>query len=515
MSQDESIALCRVSTPEQRIEGHSLDTQEINVKESSKKLNAPIIKIWSHDVSSRVGKNLNRKDLKEMIEFCKLHKRVKYLIVDEVDRFMRDIQYFYYFETVFEQLGVKVWYASQPELNSGDMMAKFNKLFHVFRGEASNDERMSHCTNGLKNRVRAGYWPFNIHPGYKRTLKAGLADPESTRFPLLQKTLQDVASGFSTPSEAHKQLNLSGYRTLSGKQIKIDKFINILRNPYYAGIVEVKNWDIREKGLHVPMITENEHIKILQILDSKKTRYVRKINNPDFPLNKTFCECGGKLTGFMHTNGQDKGWKRPEYRCRKCGKQFKRDSIHSSLDFLLSDIKVDSDMKNDFEAALREVWEEEQKNNYSLITNLESRLIGLQEEKNNLVRSLANNPEFEQDFKDSIEIIKKDISNLEIQIKDSKGIENDFIEFVGFGMDLTNELKKNWWKLSVEQREKCKQLLFPADFFVKYNEKVYTKQISPIYRLVLNKKEPESTSDSLLVELGRIALPSKRLFDNL
>jgi len=63
-----SIALCRVSTPEQVAEGHSLERQEANVLQFAKELKAPIIQTWSIDQSSRVGKNLDRKDLKEMME---------------------------------------------------------------------------------------------------------------------------------------------------------------------------------------------------------------------------------------------------------------------------------------------------------------------------------------------------------------------------------------------------------------------------------------------------------------
>src|ERR1044072_4415387 len=100
-----SIALCRVSTAEQALTGHSLQRQEQNAFKAAEELGSPIIKTWSLDQSSRAGKNFKRQDLNEMVALCKTNKKIRYLIVDEVDRFMRDIKYFYYFEAVFEQLG--------------------------------------------------------------------------------------------------------------------------------------------------------------------------------------------------------------------------------------------------------------------------------------------------------------------------------------------------------------------------------------------------------------------------
>ena len=83
-----AIALCRVSTPEQRL-SNSLNRQEQSVLKAAQDLEVDVVKTWSGDASSKVGKNVNRKDLKEVYAFCKANKGVHYCIVDEVDRFMR------------------------------------------------------------------------------------------------------------------------------------------------------------------------------------------------------------------------------------------------------------------------------------------------------------------------------------------------------------------------------------------------------------------------------------------
>src|SRR3989344_6327139 len=144
-----AITTCRVSTIEQE-ENNSLVRQAAAVQRAANELEAVIPEDgqWSGSVSSKVGKNVNRKDLKEMLEYCKKHPAVKYLIVHEVDRFMRSIKELFYFEVEFEKVGVMVWYASQPDLNTDDYKAKLFKALEAFKGEASNVERISKSIDG-------------------------------------------------------------------------------------------------------------------------------------------------------------------------------------------------------------------------------------------------------------------------------------------------------------------------------------------------------------------------------
>jgi DNA invertase Pin-like site-specific DNA recombinase len=79
MSKILAMALCRVSTPEQR-QNNSLNRQEQNVLKAAEDLGAEIPEDawWSGNVSSKAGTNLKRKDLKEMLAYCKQHRNVKY-----------------------------------------------------------------------------------------------------------------------------------------------------------------------------------------------------------------------------------------------------------------------------------------------------------------------------------------------------------------------------------------------------------------------------------------------------
>jgi DNA invertase Pin-like site-specific DNA recombinase len=379
-----SIALCRVSTSEQK-EGGSLPRQAVNVKNTATLLDAPIEREWSLDVSSRVGKNLKRKDLMEMLDYCKKNKNIKYLIVDEVDRFMRDITYFYYFEATFDQLGVKVYYASQPELNSGDMMSKLQKLFLVFRAEASNDERRGKSMNGLVDSVRRGYHPFPLLPGYMKSSTPALHIPDPNRFPLLQESIRRILSGQFTVNEACAWLKDQGYLTLQGKVFGIDKFKEYLKNPFIAGAVCPKTWNKEQwnwKALHQPMISLEEWERLQPLVDKNKRVFTRKKHNPQYQMsNLMHCDAckEGRLVGFNHRNG--KGWVGEKYRCRKCLLQFKKSDVHTGLDALLQSIELREGGIEEFLGSLRTVWLEDQSDNLRQVGQQEGLISKLIEQK--------------------------------------------------------------------------------------------------------------------------------------
>lgn len=506
----EAIALCRVSTVEQRLTNHSLERQAANVLKASEQLHAPIIRTWSLDQSSRSGKNLRRKDLTEMLEFCKQNKRVKYLIVDEVDRFMRSINEFYYFEVRFQEVGVTVYYASQPELNSTDMSAKVIKLLQIMKAEMSNSERQGKTLSSLKSRVAAGYYPFPIHQGYRRGTTNGLHVPDGKRFELLQVAFRQVAAQKFTPAEALRRLNANGYKTPSGKELPLNKFMEILRDEYYCGIVHIKSWDDglrNNNALHQKMITVDEHEIILDVLDHKRLKYVRKKHNPDFMLSSLFnCECTGKFVGLNQSNG--KGGIFPKYRCRKCQWHSKRQTVHDRFSENLSSIKMLESKKSELLEKLEEVWREDQEDNLKHAQQLAEHLEKLKTEKNQLIRTLATSPELVNDIKESIENIKKDIVDVEKDLHEASKVEEDFVEFTDFALSYVNNWREEWWNLDREDMIRCKQLLFSDEIIYTRDEKVYTPKLSPLFRFVGNKKDPVFNPESLMARLEGVEPPT-------
>ena len=150
---EKAIALCRVSSDEQ-LKNHSLARQNKSVMKMAEKLGVTIPEnyTWSGSVSSKCGKNMKRKDLMEIYDTCKHDKNIKYVIVDEPDRFMRSIKEAFAWEAKFEEIGVKVMYTDE-QLNGDDMLTKMQRFMKYFQAESSNLERINKSKMQLKKGV--------------------------------------------------------------------------------------------------------------------------------------------------------------------------------------------------------------------------------------------------------------------------------------------------------------------------------------------------------------------------
>ena len=110
-------------------------------------------------------------------------------------------------------------------------------------------------------------------------------------------------------------------------------------------------------------------------------------------------------------------------------------------------------------------------------------------------------PEYKQDIKDEVDKVKGQIADNKQLIQHSGELEEDLLDFVKFGLEYTNTLMDDWWKLDHEERLRCQQLILPGGISFNHDKKVGTPIISPIYSFQANKKDLRFDRKSLMVEL--------------
>lgn len=516
-----AIINTRVSTAEQ-LQNNSLKRQLDSTLAAAKRLGAAIPEEgrWSGSVSSKAGTNVNRKDLLEMLEYCKRNRGVKYAIFDEYDRFMRSGLEGPYFEVLFQQLGVKVWFASESDaFNGDDAMAKLMRSMSAFKAEGSNEERQRKSVSGHKKAVRDGRYTFQLKAGYVKGMEAGMPLPHPKHFAPLQRALRDILGGIYTPQEALQRLNASVFGK-SHAPWRMDKFRTFLMDPFYAGIIEIKGQvnERNENGLHKPMITKDEHYQLVEILTgSSKKRGPRKHYNPEFPMSNqmlfTDCDNLAKFTGSKKSNGYKKKttryyWK---YRCRGCGREYHRRDVHSAVKDTLDSIKYTGQQKDDLIQALSGVWQDKQSDTLEAIDSTNSKITELKKQKSELVIQLsASEAQYRHDYEEAIDEVKSQIATLEDDLKKFDSTDEDMAEFIEFGLDYSSELKNDWWQLTPEDRKKCQELFFPGGISFGKEHKVSTHNLTAIYRLAVNEKEPRRAQYSRMVEMAGIAPASEK-----
>ena len=496
--QIKAIALCRVSSDEQ-LKNNSLNRQNKSVLNMAKKLGAtvPDNYVWSGSISSKRGHNFRRKDLTEILDACKKDKTIKYIIIDEPDRFMRSIKEAFHWESVYEDIGVKVIYTDE-QLNGDDLLSKMQRFIKYFQAEGSNEERIRKSINGHKAALKEGRYTFQPPIGYMRGTVAGIHEIDPTTGPALRVALVSIADGTRTIKGAMEWYNENCPPIRDGQHTKMrmDKWVKFIANPYYAGIVEMdKQIKARnEKGLHEPLITKEQHEKVLEALNHKKKLHKGPVKggNARFPLNQVLLceECAAKnnkvfkFTGYDNNNGKtDKVYSR--YFCRGCNKSITRDDAHAQVLKILNRLDFTEDGRKAVIKALEKIWDT-QEEDLKIELNLDRReLTKLEESEKEYTDQLVK--EKSESIKN---ILRKRIEDIVTQAEEKKNkiqnteraLKEGRQDFMAFALEYIDHMGTHFFELPLEEVGMCKNILFPSGFWMGPDKIIYTHDISPLYR---------------------------------
>lgn len=519
---DLAIASCRVSTVEQ-LENNSLKRQRQAVELCAQNKGVEIVKYWSGNVSSKAGTNIKRKDLVDMLAFCKKNRRVKYLFVDEYDRFMRSGLEGAWYEVEFQLLGVKVWFASEDEaFNADDAMGRLMRQMSAFKAEGSNEERAKKSVAGGKSSLQEGRLPSHPKTGYKAGTQKGVHVPDEPIARPFQKALKMVARHDKTPTDALKWLMTTEF----GKRhprYKMDKFRKHSCDIYYYGAVELKGkLNIRnENGLHEPLITKSEHEAILRVFDknAKKQQGYRPDKETKYPLSNKItcitCELAERRNprfssapisngGTNHGKPRRKVSHYEKYRCRTCNRYVERDQIHDSFSELLNNVVLPDPEYKILKTKLLSTFNAKHHEARNEAVRLEAINTSIQQNIANQVMALANpsNAFIADDIRGVIEKHKAELANNQEKIDLlSEQHESDLGEFLDFALSFLDDKGKRFFDLSVAHKNWCTQMIFTGKIYVDTNGKVYTHDISPILRY---KKDPVGSAFAEKSHLVRV-----------
>lgn len=345
----------------------------------------------------------------------------------------------------------------------------------------------------------------------------GIPEKHPVRGPALQNVLVRIAEHQVSPTQGLIELNRSSYAK-ERNPLKMDKFRKIATDPFYAGIVEIdKQVKVRnENGLHEPLITLDQHKELLRIFDDKKKNQAgpRKNGNPEYPLNAITAHdtCleqknKGKFVGFKHSNGKNPNLSYQKYRCRTCGWYITRDELHSKVTRLFANHPVTKEGAKNVIEALEIVWKRKETQSIQDKARLSQSVNTLKNEISN--RAIAaidpSNAAIREEILASVEKMKADVTDLEEEISglDQKA-EVDKARFMQFAFSFINNMGESFLSLTPENRKKCKEIIFPAGFYIDANKNVYTPEISPLIRLATYKKDAEASDFDQMVRVRRL-----------
>lgn len=371
---DTVLIYTRVSSAKQVREWSWLRSQEEFCRERTWRNEVKVLKVFSDGWVS--GKFVSREGLDAMIEYLKninsKYTKVPFVIIDDIDRIVRDVQGRWEIKAKIENLGwAKIFSLKQKieDTPEGKMLQSIT--MSVKQYERENNARRT--KDRQRTRMLSWYWCFSPIQGYQF-----VKDPQGWRIlVLVEKDVQIIKEWLELLAEwvilnwgkLRDFYNERGLISRKGNKINnsfIEKLLNKQSLLFYAWYIDFDTWDIKMlKARHPAIISLSTAVKITDRLIHKQLykTYEETEIAKQLPLRWSLrCECCKHLmTGapskskngnhYFYYLCRQKG-------CERYGKSISNNEIHSAFREHLKHMSIDLWTLTLFEKALKNFWEE-------------------------------------------------------------------------------------------------------------------------------------------------------------
>lgn len=299
------LIYARVSTEEQADHGYSLDAQEKFCRDFAERGGYHVVGVFRDE--GRSGTKLDRPALQDLLARCGKGQGIDAVIVQETDRLARNTHDHLTIRAFLKKANVRLISVAQPMLDDspeGKMIDTILASVNQFQSDINSRK----TRKGMQEKFDQGWWPGWAPLGYlnvpggsdENGLKARKIvrnDPAS--WSLLQEGFRLYLTGSYSADALRDLLYEKGLRSKTGKKIPHSIMVNILKNPFYAGVMVWKGQ--RKIGCHEPMISWEEHERVQQIIAAHNL-YADRSRSHQFLLRGfAFCGlCGQRYTAEAH-----------------------------------------------------------------------------------------------------------------------------------------------------------------------------------------------------------------------
>ena len=361
VASDNTVIYCRVSSDKQVKEGNGLGAQEHKCRQEAKRRGWKVIKMF-HD-EGITGATADRSGIFELLDFLEKQNTRTHVLIYDLSRLARDVVTHHTLRKAIRDAGGDLAVVTF-ELDNSDE-GEFIETIIAASAALDRKKGRSRVVNSMTVRAEQGIWPLPVPLGYKQGKhpmyrgKIPLVDPEFG--PAVKSMLEGFANGrFVTPRDACNYLS-----TACNKKMQQQRVTHMLRNPLYAGIINIPSFNVMGViGKHEPLISVETHRSILEKLNGGGGSTPPPANKISYayPLVGFIrCPaCGSNLRGSA-PRGRN-GTYHPYYHCSKKGcplrnKTTPKAKVEEDFINLLAEVTPQPEMLKLAEIVMLDVWE--------------------------------------------------------------------------------------------------------------------------------------------------------------
>lgn len=283
------FAYIRVSTVRQGEQGSSLVEQRSAI-ESYAARHSLHISAWYEEMETAAKQG--RRAFGTMIAELQ-KKQTAGVIIHKIDRSARNLRDWSQIADLMDR-GIEVHCAHDSlELNTrgGRLSADIQAVIAADYIRNLRDE----VVKGIYGRLKQGIWPFPAPYGYINRGSARIKEIDPVKGALVREAFALYASGQYPLDTLRHEMARRGL-TSSGRAFSVNATAQILRNPFYMGILRVKRTGEHFAGQHLPLISKALFEQAQAVMDG---RLYKGSSKYDFLFSRRIrcAACGRSLVG--------------------------------------------------------------------------------------------------------------------------------------------------------------------------------------------------------------------------
>ena len=256
MKKKTAVIYTRVSTEEQANKGKSLEVQMDSCKKWARENDYQIVSIFK-DKGKSATTLTGRYSLQEAIIYCQENK-VDVLLVLDTDRLARNPSDHFSIKTALAKNNTRIVAVNQLMIDGsieGALIETIMAGVNAFQSQINGRK----TSKSLEKKLKDGWWPgwaplgyVNVNKGTKdKPHRIIEIDPE--RHSLITELFRLYSTGNYSVDELVDLMHEKGLRSRNNKMVYRSTMYNILKNPFYIGLMRFKGQVC--KGKHKPLTT--------------------------------------------------------------------------------------------------------------------------------------------------------------------------------------------------------------------------------------------------------------------
>jgi site-specific DNA recombinase len=260
------FAYIRVSTVKQEEHGSSLHEQRDAITSFAARQNLHISDWFEErETAAKVG----RREFTRMVAALKKGK-ASGVIFHKIDRSARNLKDWSAVQDLAD-LGIDVRF-TQESINLGSNEGKLTGDFLAVIASHYIRNLREEVRKGIRGRLKQGLFPFRAYTGYLDQGGGKPKVPDPRIAPLVRSAFELYSSGTYSLHALSEELYKRGLRNTSGKRVGVNRLSDMLRNPFYVGVIRMKRTGESYLGVHEPLISKRVFDRVQDVLDGKRVK---------------------------------------------------------------------------------------------------------------------------------------------------------------------------------------------------------------------------------------------------